>query len=62
MDTQQFTGRTRMNLSLTAKGLVQFDVTAEYATTLEAKENLAKAIDAVRAVCAEKKLTIAPLA
>jgi hypothetical protein len=47
-----------MNLSLTAKGLAQFDCTAEYATPEETKENLAKAIDGVRAVCAEKGLKL----
>jgi hypothetical protein len=47
-----------MNVSITVKGLAQFEVTAEYATPDETKENLAKAIDNVRAVCAKKGLTL----
>jgi hypothetical protein len=50
--------RTRMNLSLTAKGLVQFDITAEYETPELSAANLAKAIDQVRAVVAEKGLKL----
>lgn len=48
--------RVRMNVSLTAKGLAQWDVTAEYADVETAKENLSKAIDAIREVLAEKKI------
>ena len=53
---QSQVSRVRINLSQTAKGLVQFDVTAEYPTVAEAKENLSKAIDEVRALVKEKGL------
>lgn len=48
--------RTRMNLSLTSKGLVQWDCTAEYDTPELAAENLSKAIDLVKKVIADKGL------
>ena len=48
--------RTRMNLSQTAKGLYQIEVTAEYETPELTAENLAKAIDLAKQVCAEKGL------
>lgn len=42
--------RTRVNISTTAKGLVQFDITCEYDTPELAKENLDKALKGVREV------------
>ena len=42
-------GRCRMNLALSAKGYVQFDVTAEYESPEQTAENLAKAIEIGRA-------------
>lgn len=48
--------RTRMNLSQTAKGLVQFEVTAEYETPEESAEQLAKAIDLLKGVIESKGL------
>lgn len=48
--------RVRINLSETAKGLVQFDITAEHEDVAECKAMLAQAIDAARAVMAEKGL------
>lgn len=51
-------GRTRMNLSQTAKGTWQIDVTAEYPTPEETAQNLGKAIDAARKVVQDKELTL----
>lgn len=51
--------RVRMNLSQNAKGLVQFDITAEMPNAIDAAEELANAIDQVRAVCADKNLKLA---
>ncbi len=48
--------RVRINLSETAKGLIQFDITAEFETVEETKAALAAAVDAARAVIAEKGL------
>lgn len=56
METQQTNKWVRINLSQNAKGLVQFDITAEFETVDESKAALASAIDAVRAVIAEKGL------
>jgi hypothetical protein len=50
--------RVRMNLSQTAKGTWQADITAEFPTPEEAEENLRKAIESVRRVAAEKGLTL----
>lgn len=50
------TKRVRINLSQTAKGLVQFDITAEHEDVAECKAMLSQAIDAARAVMAEKGL------
>jgi translation initiation factor 2 alpha subunit (eIF-2alpha) len=49
--------RVRMNMSISAKGAAQWDVTAEFDTPEHAAENLSKAIDAVRAIIARKGLT-----
>lgn len=48
--------RVRINLSETAKGLVQLDITAEFETVEETKKALADAIDAAREVIKEKGL------
>lgn len=48
--------RVRINLSETAKGLVQWDITAEFETVEETKKALADAIDAARDVIQEKGL------
>ena len=48
--------RVRINLSETAKGLVQWDITAEFETVEEPKKTLADAIDAAREVIKEKGL------
>jgi len=48
--------RTRINLSQTAKGLVTFDITAEYDSPEKTIEMLGKAVDQVRALIAEKGL------
>ena len=48
--------RVRINLSETAKGLIQFDITAEFETVEDTKAARAAAVDAARAVIAEKGL------
>lgn len=48
--------RVRINLSETAKGLVQWDITAEFETVEETKKALADAIGAAREVIKEKGL------
>lgn len=49
--------RVRINLSETAKGLIQWDITAEFETVEETKKALSDAIDAAREVIKEKGLT-----
>lgn len=49
--------RVRINLSETAKGLIQWDITAEFETVEETKKALAEAIDAAREVIKDKGLT-----
>ncbi len=51
--------RVRINLSQNAKGLVQFDITSEFPTVLEAAENLGKAIDEVRVIAVDHNLKMA---
>jgi translation initiation factor 2 alpha subunit (eIF-2alpha) len=50
MELQEKNGRTRMNVSITAKGLAQWEVTSEYADPVEAERNLTDAINRVREV------------
>lgn len=56
-ETNETNSRVRMNLSLTAKGKVQWDITSEFPTLELAEENLSKAIDSVRKVIADKGLS-----
>lgn len=49
--------RVRINLSETAKGLILWDITAEFETVEETKKALSEAIDAAREVIKEKGLT-----
>ena len=49
--------RVRINLSETAKGLIQWDITAEFESVEESKAALSAAIDAAREVIKEKGLT-----
>lgn len=49
--------RVRINLSETAKGLIQWDITAEFESTEETKAALSAAIDAAREVIKAKGLT-----
>ena len=49
--------RVRMNVSLTAKGLAQFDVTAEFDNAEKSAEELDKAIKKVREVLKQNGLT-----
>ena len=51
------TKRVRINLSQTAKGLVQFDITAESENVEESKKMLSEAIDSAREVIKEKGMT-----
>lgn len=46
--------RVRMNVSLTAKGYGQWDVTSEFPDLEQTSKNLSAAIDSVRAILAEK--------
>jgi len=48
--------RVRMNLSQTAKGLVQFDATAEFETVEECEKNLDAAVKAAKRVIAANGL------
>lgn len=48
--------RTRVNISLTAKGLAQYDLTCEYETPEKSIEEMSKTIDMVRALLKEKGL------
>jgi hypothetical protein len=48
--------RVRINLSETAKGLIQWDITAEFETVEETKTALSEAIDATREIIKEKGL------
>ena len=48
--------RIRINLSETAKGLIQWDITAEFETVEETKQALSAAIDAAREIIKEKGL------
>jgi hypothetical protein len=48
--------RVRMNLSQTAKGLVQFDVTTEFETVAECGKELDAAIKAARRVMTANNL------
>ncbi len=47
-----------MNMSQTAKGTWQLDVTAEYATVEETAENLGKALDEARKVAEARGLVM----
>lgn len=46
--------RTRINVSITAKGAGQWDCTAEYDTPERSIKEMSKAIDMVRALLKEK--------
>jgi Cys-tRNA synthase (O-phospho-L-seryl-tRNA:Cys-tRNA synthase) len=48
--------RIRINLSQTAKGLVQIDVTAEFPTIEETEKNLDEAVKAARRVMAANNM------
>lgn len=56
MDTP--VGRCRMNMSQTAKGTWQIDVTAEYATVEETALNLGKALDAAQEVAKSRGIPL----
>jgi len=48
--------RTRVKLSQTAKGLVQYEISSEYDTPEKSIEMLGKTIDLVKGLIAEKGL------
>lgn len=48
-----------MNMSQSAKGTWQLDVTAEFPTVAETEKALSEAIEAARRVAAEKGLVLA---
>jgi hypothetical protein len=54
---EETTKRTRMNISLTAKGTVQWDITAEYTSPEDAAKYLSEALDKVREILKAKGLT-----
>lgn len=49
--------RTRIKLSQTAKGLIQYEISAEYDTPEKSTEMLGKTIDLVKALIKDKGLT-----
>jgi hypothetical protein len=55
---EQQSARTRMNLSQTAKGFVQFDVTCEYETPAKTAEYLAQALDLIKTTAAANGLKL----
>lgn len=54
MEEVNIASRVRLNLSLTAKGLGQWDITSEFPTVEDSSKNLSLAIDEIRKVMAEK--------
>ena len=54
--------RTRINISLNAKGKAQFDLTCEYDTPEKSIEEMSKTIDMVRALLKEKGIEEANVA
>lgn len=56
METQAVETRVRTNVSLTAKGVVQWDITSEFPTEEDSVKNLSKALDDVRTMIKEKGL------
>lgn len=56
MEKTESNTRTRIKLSQTAKGLVQYEVSAEYDTPEKSAEELSKAIDLIKNLIAEKGL------
>jgi len=51
-----------MNIKQSAKGDVQFDITAEFPTVAESEKALGEAVDAARRVCISKNLKLADAA
>lgn len=54
--TEENNTRTRINFSETAKGMIQWDITAEYDTPEKSVEMAGKAIDMARQLIKEKGL------
>ena len=55
-ETNETNTRTRINISLSAKGLAQYDLTCEYDTPEKSIEEMGKTIDMVRSLLKEKGL------
>lgn len=55
----QGVARTRMGFGMTAKGLVQLDVTVEYETPEKAAEMARRALELYKAICKEHSLVLA---
>ena len=53
---QSVNSRVRINLSQTSKGFVQFEITSEFPSVAEARDNLSLAIDEVQALIKAKGL------
>lgn len=49
--------RTRINISLNAKGMAQFDLTCEYDTPERSVAEMSKSIDMVRKLLKEKGIS-----
>ncbi len=59
--SDQQNARTRANISLTSKGMVQFEVTAEYDTPELMEKNLREGIERTRKVISDLGLKEVPL-
>lgn len=55
-ETTENNTRTRINISINAKGLAQYDLTCEYDTPEKSAEEMSKTVDIVRKLLAEKGL------
>ena len=55
-ETTETNTRTRIKLSQTAKGLVTWEISAEYDTPEKSVEMMSQAIDKVKSLIAEKGL------
>lgn len=56
MEENKNSSRARMNVSITAKGQAQWDITVEYPTVEESAKNCGQLIDKVREIIKDKGL------
>ena len=56
MEVQSTNKRVRINVSLTAKGLAQWDITAEFETVAECEKELDAAVKAAKRVLSANNL------